>query len=97
MAAKQQAKLTEKLMKKQALEAKKKEDEGAAVEGVQGAEKPKAKRQRVSMPIPQATPVIPSVVKQPAGVLLKGSSSVLPPKGDKGKAATEVELTEFLS
>ncbi|KAJ1418291.1 hypothetical protein SESBI_16040 [Sesbania bispinosa] len=63
MAGKQQAKLAEKLMKKRALEAKRKEEGTAAVEGAQGEEKQKTKRHRVSMSVPQATPVIPSMVK----------------------------------
>ncbi|KAJ1389465.1 hypothetical protein SESBI_38284 [Sesbania bispinosa] len=89
MAAKNQAKLAEKLMKKQALEAKRKdEEEVSAVEGGQGVERKKAKRQRMVMSVPPPSSVVPPVVQQPAGIFSKGSSSSLPPPGDKGKAAT---------
>ncbi|KAJ1394828.1 hypothetical protein SESBI_33868 [Sesbania bispinosa] len=83
MAARQQSKLAEKLLKKQVLEAKRKEV-AAFVESGQGVENLVAKHQRMGMPSPQVAPTISSEVEAPAGVHSKGSSAAQSEERERG-------------
>ncbi|KAJ1392283.1 putative histone-lysine N-methyltransferase lin-59 [Sesbania bispinosa] len=87
MAAKQQEKLAKKLLKRQALESKRREV-ATSVEGSQGSENPVAKRQRMGMPSPQVAPTNSSEVEAPGGVLSKGSSSAGQSE-DRGRGPSE--------
>ncbi|KAJ1383754.1 hypothetical protein SESBI_43104 [Sesbania bispinosa] len=69
MAAKNQAKLAEKLLKKQVADAKRKEEEAVAMEAGLVVEKQKGKRQRLTAAVPPPSPVVPLATKQPTRVL----------------------------